>query len=576
MARPGPARGQLLVRRYLLTLLVAFLALYSAVIFGGKGSHWLKPKLGLDLKGGAQVILTPKTEGGKKPSASELSASVDILRQRVDGQGVSAAEIVVQGDQIIVSVPGGNRDAVNRVTQAAQMEFRQVLEEAASTPAPTATVVPTATPTAAASTPKPSSTTSKRVLSQALTAAASPSPTPTATPAATPTATPSAEPSPSATPGPQDQPTLTSGALYSAQNFALLDCSDPKVRSGGTEPPHPKDEIVACNKEGTAKFHLAKPTVFGKDIKSASPGNDQVGNFVVNISWKGSGLDRWTQLTKDTLTGTHPSPTDQIAITLDGVVISDPVTNQVIQGDTQISGNFSQKEAQDLSNNLKFGALPVSFNPSQTLLISPSLGDDQLKSGLLAGGLGLIAVVIYSLLYYRALGLVTIASLGVSAGLVYACICVLGQQLGLALTLPGIAGFIVAVGITADSFVVFFERLKDEIREGRTPRSGVDRAWVRARRTIINADAVSMLAAVVLYVVSIGDVRGFAFTLGLSTMLDLVVVFYFTRPLISLLSRTRWFSKSRLTGFYGPEGGDPATTARRAPLAQTAAPTLEA
>ncbi|MFN2536523.1 MAG: preprotein translocase subunit SecD, partial [Mycobacteriales bacterium] len=360
MARPGPARGQLLVGRYLIALLVMFAALYSTVIFAGKGSAWLKPKLGLDLKGGAQVILTPKLESGKKVSASQLSASVDILRQRVDGQGVSAAEIVVQGDQIIVSVPGGNRDAVSRVTQAAQMEFRQVLEEAASTPSPTATVVPTATPSVAATTPKPSKTASKRVLSQALTmaASASPSPSPSATPSATPTSTGSA--------APQDQPTLTSGAVYSAANFALLDCADPRVRSGGTELPHPKDEIVACNKEGTAKFHLAKPTVFGKDIKSASPGNDQVGNFVVNISWKGSGQDRWTQLTKDTLTGTHPSPTDQIGIVLDGVVISNPQTQSVIQGDTQISGNFSQKEAQDLSNNLKFGALPVSFEPSDT------------------------------------------------------------------------------------------------------------------------------------------------------------------------------------------------------------------
>lgn len=575
MARPGPARGQMLVGRYLITLLVVFLALYAAVIFGGKGGAWLKPKLGLDLKGGAQVILTPKTEGGQKPSANELSASVDILRQRVNGQGVSAAEIVVQGDQIIVSVPGGNRDAVSRVTQAAQMEFRQVLEEQASTPTPSATtVLPTATPSTAVSTPKPTKTASKRVLSAGLTAAASPSPSPSAT--ASPSASSTPSPTPSASAGAQDQPTLTSGAIYSAAAFAALDCSDPRARSGGTQPPHPKDEIVACSKDGSVKYHLAKPKVFGKDIKSATPGNDQVGNFVVNISWKSSGLDRWTQLTKDTLTGTHPSPTDQIGITLDGVVISSPVTNQVIQGDTQISGNFSQKEAQDLSNNLKFGALPVSFNPSNTLLISPSLGDDQLKSGLLAGGLGLIAVVIYSLLYYRALGVVTIASLGVSAGLIYGFVCVLGKELGLALTLPGIAGFIVAVGITADSFVVFFERLKDEIREGRTPRSAVDRAWVRARRTIINADAVSMLAAVVLYLVSIGDVRGFAFTLGLSTMLDLAVVFLFTRPLISWLSRMRWFSRSRLTGFYGPEGGDPATSLRRTPLSQTATPTLEA
>ncbi|MCW2709099.1 MAG: protein-export rane protein SecD [Frankiales bacterium] len=570
MARPGPSRGQLHVGRYFFTLLLLFAALYTTVIFAGKGSAWLKPKLGLDLKGGAQVILTPKLENGKKPSSSELSASVDILRQRVDGQGVSAAEIVIQGSQIIVSVPGGNREAVSRVTQAAQMEFRRVLEETTSTPSvttpPTSTTVPT--PTAGASTPKPTATTSKRVLSQALTAAATPSPSPSATPS------PAATPSASASAG---QPTLTSGAVYSAANYALLDCSDPRVRSGGTEAPHPKEQIVACSKDGTLKFHLEKPEVFGKDISSASPGTDQIGNNVVNISWKSSAQSRWTKMTQETLTGTHPSPTDQIAITLDGVVISNPQTQSVINGDTQISGNFTQQEAQDLSNNLKFGALPVSFQPSSTQLISPSLGDDQLKSGLLAGGLGLIAVVIYSLLYYRALGFVTIASLGVSAGLVYGSICVLGQQLGLALTLPGIAGFIVAVGITADSFVVYFERLKDEIKEGRTPRSAVDRAWVRARRTIINADAVSLLAAVVLYAVSVGDVRGFAFTLGLSTLLDLAVVFLFTRPLISWLSRFRWFSRSRLTGFYGPDGGDPLTSARRAPLAaQTTAEPLEA
>jgi preprotein translocase subunit SecD len=568
VARPGPSRGQLHVGRYFLTLLLAFAALYTTVIFAGKGSAWLKPKLGLDLKGGAQVILTPKLENGKNPSSSELSASVDILRQRVDGQGVSAAEIVIQGSQIIVSVPGGNRDAVSRVTQAAQMEFRRVLAETVSTPSVTpssTTTVPT--PTAGANTPKPTKTTSKRVLSQALTAAASPSPSPSTTPS------PAATPSASASPGTPAQPALTSGAIYSAANYALLDCSDPRVRSGGTEPPHPKDEIVACSKDGTLKYHLAKPEVFGKDISSASPGTDQIGNNVVNISWKSSGQARWTKMTQETLTGSHPSPTDQIGITLDGVVISSPVTQSVINGDTQISGNFTLKEAQDLSNNLKFGALPVSFNPSSTQLISPSLGSDQLNSGLLAGGLGLIAVVIYSLLYYRALGFVTIASLAVSAGLVYGFICVLGQQLGLALTLPGIAGFIVAVGITADSFVVFFERLKDEIKEGRTPRSAVDRAWVRARRTIINADAVSLLAAVVLYAVSVGDVRGFAFTLGLSTLLDLAVVFLFTRPLISWLSRFRWFSKSRLTGFYGPDGGDPLTSARRAPLAaQTAEP----
>jgi preprotein translocase subunit SecD len=270
-------------------------------------------------------------------------------------------------------------------------------------------------------------------------------------------------------------------------------------------------------------------------------------------------------MTKETVN--KPAPTNEIGITLDGIVISHPYTQSVIQGDAQITGSFTQASGQELANNLKFGALPLTFTAGTTSFTSATLGDDQLRSGLLAGGIGLIAVILYSMLYYRVLGFVTIASLGVSAGLVYASICVLGQQLGFALSLAGIAGFIVSVGITADSFVVFFERLKDEIREGRTPRSSVDRAWVRARRTILNADIVSLIASVVLYFASIGAVRGFAFTLGLSTLLDLVVVFLFTRPLISWLARFRWFSRSRLTGFYGPEGHDPITTPQRKPLA---------
>ena len=215
---------------------------------------------------------------------------------------------------------------------------------------------------------------------------------------------------------------------------------------------------------------------------------------------------------------------------------------------------------------LKYGALPLTFVAGDAEVISASLGDDQLKSGLLAGGIGLAAVVIYSLLYYRMLGFITIASLLVSGGLTYGFICVLGKEIGFALSLAGIAGFIVAVGITADSFVVYFERLKDEIKEGRTPRSAIDVAWKRAIRTVLNADAVSFLAAVLLYFFSVGGVRGFAFTLGLSTLLDLVVVTLFTRPLISLLARFRWFSKTRWTGFFGPDGGQPNTGGARPSL----------
>jgi preprotein translocase subunit SecD len=562
------------VGRYFLALLALFAALYTTVVFAGDGGKWLTPKLGLDLKGGAEVILTPKTENGKSPTAEQLAAAVGILRQRVDANGVSEAEIVVQGSTIKISVPGGNRDTISKATKAAQMEFRRVVDcqslaaangctqlpidqvpqELLSTPSatPSTSAGATASPTkkAAVVTPAPTATANKRPISQALQAAASPTPTPVATPSA------SASSSPDL---------LLSGSVYSAETMATLNCGIGAVRGGGALP-QPNKEIVACDRTGTTKYHLSKATVYGKDIKGATVGtNPTTGEIEVQLSFKGKGQDRWTQLTKDTYNQTPP--TNEVAIVLDGIVITAPTTNNIIYGDATITGQFTQKEGQDLANNLKFGALPLTFNAGTVDVVSATLGDDQLRSGLLAGGIGLIAVVIYSLLYYRALGFVTIASLLVSAGLVYGSICVLGDQVGFALSLAGIAGLIVSVGITADSFVVYFERLKDEIKEGRTPRSAVDRAWVRARRTIINADAVSLLAAVILYVVSVGGVRGFAFTLGLSTVLDLAVVFLFTRPLITLLSRYRWFARSRLTGFFGPDGGEPLTGISRAPLA---------
>ncbi len=574
MARPGPSnRGQLHVGRYFLVLLGIFAILYSTVIFSGDNSSWLKPKLGLDLKGGAQVILTPKTESGKKPTADQLAAAVNILRQRVNGAGVSEAEVVIEGDQIVVQVPGGNRDSIATVTKAAQLQFRRVVElqpvlppqalppvppAAGATPGPTTGATPKASGPAVA--PKPTATTNKRPLPAGLLAAPSPSPTATTVPkpAPKPTAAPTATPTAAAD-------VLLSGSAYTAASFAALDCSDPKVRAGGA-PDIPTKEIVACDREGTQKYRLAVAKVVGQDVKGANVGVDPTtGTQVqVNLQFKGEGQNKWTALTQESFQ--QPSPTDQVAIVLDGVVISAPVIQAVINGDAQITGQFTRAEGQDLANNLKFGALPLSFVAGDAEVVSASLGDDQLRSGLLAGGIGLGAVVLYSLIYYRALGVVTIASLLVSGGLVYGAISVLGDQLGFAISLAGIAGFIVAVGITADSFVVYFERLKDEVKEGRTPRSAVDRGWVRARRTILSADTVSFLAAVILYFVSVGGVRGFAFTLGLSTLIDVVVVFLFTRPLISFLSRYRWFSRSRLTGFFGPDGGEPTGTAARTSL----------
>jgi preprotein translocase subunit SecD len=590
VARPGPSnRGQLHTWRYLGVLAAIFAILYTIMAFAGNNGM-LKPKLGLDLKGGAQVILTPKSENGKRATADQLSTAVEILRLRVNGAGVSEAEVTLQGQQIVVQVPGGNRDSIASVTKAAQLQFRKVLEcvslqaaggcsqlpldqipkDLLSTPSPSVSASPAPSASVVVGTPSPTASPVKRPLSTGLLAA-----TPTPTPKAS--VTPSPSPSASAAPD-----TVLSGDVYTADAFAKLNCSDPAALAGGA-PANPDKQVIACSKDGTEKFHLDVAKVVGTDVKSANVGTDQIGSQVlVNLNFTGKGQDRWTNLTIEACGSnsagkdqcpTAGTPPNRVAIVLDGVVYSSPSINEPINGPAQISGNFTQKEAQELVNVLKFGALPLTFVAGDTEVISASLGDDQLRSGLLAGGLGLLAVVIYSLIYYRMLGFVTIFSLLVSGGLVYASVCILGDVLGFALSLAGIAGFIVSVGITADSFVVYFERLKDEIKEGRTPRSAVDRAWVRARRTILSADTVSVLAAVLLYIFSVGGVRGFAFTLGLSTLIDVAVVFLFTRPMISILSRYKWFSRSGPTGFFGPDGGQPLTASARSPLAARPATT---
>jgi preprotein translocase subunit SecD len=552
VARPGPSRGTLHVGRYFGALALLLVVLYSIVLLAGPGGKPLTPKLGLDLQGGASVILQPKTQ----PKGDQLQTAVDIINRRVNGLGVAEAEVVTQGNNIVVSVPGGSRDSIKSLATTAQLRFREVLQSAAGSPQaaqPTATATPkasgtpsanpSASPSAAVVTPAtpaatPSATANSRALSKGLLAAGTPSPS----------ASPSASPAPSAS----GQTGVRSGDPYTPQAFAALDCSKPTARTGGSNDA-PNQQIVSCSQDGQVKYHLDVAKVVGTDVKGATATtNPTTGQWEIVVSFTGEGQRKFSDLTAATLG-------KQVAIVLDGVTISAPTIQSRIDGDAQITGSFDQKSAQDLANTLKYGALPLSFQPGQVEIISPTLGKDQLHAGLLAGGIGLIAVVIYSLLYYRALGVVTIASLLLSGLLVYAFVTILGKQIGFALSLAGIAGLIVAVGITADSFVVFFERLKDEIKEGRTPRSSVDRAWVRARRTILSADTVSLLAAIILYFVSVGGVRGFAFTLGLSTLLDVVVVFLFTRPLVSWLSRFAWFSNHKWTGFYGPDGGAPVT-----------------
>jgi preprotein translocase subunit SecD len=562
-ATPRPGRTLAIVAGVLV-------ALYLGLFLGPSAT----PKLGLDLRGGTQITLTATPISGTKVTKGALGQAVDIIRQRVDAAGVGGAEINTQGSaNIVVSAPGVGRNRFKSLDQTALLRFRQVLGISSGTPQPTAStsVSPAPAPSASIKLPAKSSgktskkkTSSHDIVNPALLAAkASSTPSPTPTPAATSSAAASPAPSTSANPTPSPSastqkqlPGAASPDLATVQQFFQnYDCSKDTSPTAGLD--NPADYIVSCDTTGAVKYLLAPAGVEGSQIGSADAVvNTQTNEWLVQVNFSGSGKGAWFDLTKkayeadpqqsqttcaqvNTKTGCN-----EIAITLDGVVQSAPSSQQdgIAGGQTQITGQFTQRQAQDLANVLKFGALPLKLVTQQSTTVSASLGSDQLRGGLIAGLIGLGLVVVYSLLYYRALGLVTVASLALSGLILYAVTALLGHSsLGYTLSLPGIAGFIVAVGITADSFVVFFERLRDEVREGRRLRSGVERAWPRARRTIISADAVSLLAAVVLYLVSIGDVRGFAFTLGLSTLSDVFIVFCFTKPLLSVIARWRAF-----------------------------------
>jgi preprotein translocase subunit SecD len=343
--------------------------------------------------------------------------------------------------------------------------------------------------------------------------------------------------------------------------FDKLDCSEPEqVRQRLREPgaDDPDKPLVTCDEEGVEKFVLGPAEVLGTDVSSASAGLEQnsqgftTGGWEVQLDFTGEGKRKFADITRRLAAQT--GDLNRFGIVLDGLVVSAPTTNEPITGgQARITGNFSQAEAESLANVLKYGALPLTFDPGEVQEVSATLGGDQLTAGLVAGAIGLFLVVVYSLLYYRGLGLVTVASLAVAAVITYGMVVLLGWQIGFRLSLAGIAGLIVAIGITADSFVVYFERIRDEVREGNTLRVAVESGWVRARRTILAADFVSFLAAVVLYILSVGGVRGFAFTLGLTTLIDVFVVFLFTKPLVSLLARTRFYGQGHRLSGLDPE-----------------------
>ena len=325
-----------------------------------------------------------------------------------------------------------------------------------------------------------------------------------------------------------------------ALQFQATRCGEEDVLAGNDDPNLP---LVTCSQDHTQVYLLDKSIISGEGISNASSGLDQQqGQYVVDVEFKSDAANVWADFTAANV-GT------QTAFVLDSQVVSAPVINEAIPGGrTQITGQFTADSARDLANVLKYGSLPLSFESSEAQTVSATLGLTSLRAGLIAGAIGLSLVLLYSLLYYRALGLLIALSLVVSGAMVFAILVLLGRYISYTLDLAGVAGLIIGIGTTADSFVVFFERIKDEIREGRTFRSAVPRGWARARKTVLSGNAVTLLAAVVLYILAVGQVKGFAFTTGLMTVLNVVVVFLVTWPLVYLASKSTTLSKPTFNG----------------------------
>ncbi|MBY6687087.1 protein translocase subunit SecD [Rhodococcus sp. BP-149] len=552
----APSSGSSYPVRYLAVFGVFIALVYVLVFFTGDKSP--TPKLGIDLQGGTRVTLTARTPDGSAPSQESLRQAQQIIETRVNGLGVSGSEVVVDGQNLVITVPGDDSSQARTLGQTARLYIRPVLTSQAPTPAGTpapAATDPAADPAAA----DPAATT----------APATPAPQnrpfpaqdPTDTPAPSETSAPSETPAPSDTsasePGaapPASSADETADAIAEAkaqrqstdptvqqQAMATIDCSAPDPLQGNDDPALP---LVACSTDGTAVYILEPSIIDGQQIADASSQFDtQQSRNVVSLSFTTEGGNTWAQFTSANIG-------KQAAFTLDSKVVSAPV----IQGATpagsatQITGNFTADSARELANTLKYGSLPLSFAASEAETVSATLGLASLEAGLIAGAIGLVFVLIYCLLYYRMLGILTALSLVLSLVAIYGILVLLGRWISFTLDLAGIAGLIIGIGMTADSFVVFFERIKDEIREGRSFRSAVPRGWARARRTILSGNAVSFIAAAVLYVLAVGQVRGFAFTLGLSTLLDIVIVILVTWPLVNLASRSEFWSKPSING----------------------------
>ena len=598
-------------------ILIMLISILGAQTFSpGNWHKQFKVGLGLDLSSGTQVVLKAATQKNQPPSAGEMQAAITVLLNRVNGTGNSGAQVEQQGaSQLTVTVPGqAPTNVINLISTTAYLTFRPVLLEepytgvTTVTPAAKGTATPSASPSGAASstakatvspTPSVSSTASAKASTSDVSAQlASPSATPTATASAKSSAKASTTPKASATPSPSASSTAaaapTTYGNASAVNaatmklFTKLVCkpgpNDVTVNDdwkstipGYSEDDHPWNttgiQTVSCDPNGT-KYVLGPATLTGTQLSSADAVLDpSSGQWIVSITLNSAGTAAFGTLTTNQYKNYYPtaeadgmadgvpsddSALDQIGIVLDGDVQSAPETNGALTaGSFEITGpapnGFTEAQANQLADVLKFGSLPLTFTQQSVTSISPQVGHASLDAGLLAGILGLFLVVIYLFYYYRGLGLVSVSSLLIAALLAYFSVVILSKYQNFTMSLSAIAGLVVAIGITADSFIVYFERLRDEVRDGKSLRPAVEAGWKRARRTILVSDTVSFLAAVLLYHFATSDVQGFAYTLGLTTIIDVLVVFLFTKPMVTILAGTKFFSSGSKWSGLDPE-----------------------
>ncbi|KAA9110544.1 protein translocase subunit SecD [Microbacterium rhizomatis] len=494
-----------------LLVIIALLAGINALgVYVFQKSSWA-PALALDLQGGTQIILEAKTADGSDPTTDQMNQAVTIIRQRVDASGVGEANVTTEGGKnIVVQIPGQADDQTRqRIEASAQLQLRAVLY----TGQPATSYVGSD----GVSTPYPT-----------------PDPSLNSTPTTSPT---------------NGSDTAWITPALQAQ-FLAYDCTNPANDPANA----PKDQpLITCDASGQAKYILGPVELDGSSISDATFGMEQQsGRWAVNLVFDSAGTETFGKISQRLYPAT--APLNQFAFVLDGNVLSAPSMNGVIlDGKPSITGSFTQESAKTLADQLKYGALPLSFGVVSSDTISATLGSQQLQIGLIAGLIGLLLVAVYSLIVYRALGFVIIASLVVMGVITYLTICILAWRMGFRLSLAGVAGLIVSIGFTADSFIVYFERIRDELRDGKSITGAVEDGWGRARRTIYISKSINVLAAVVLYILADATVKGFAFTLGLTTVIDVVIFILFTHPVMQLLARTRFFGSGHPLSGLDPD-----------------------